>query len=76
MEEECERAGPKRHAKSTSECVSLCRMSCGETMEAWQASRRQAWRRQPWRRQPWRRQAWHAGPEADVAHLGWRRVEG
>jgi len=55
--------------------------TCDETMEVWQASRRQAWRRQawrrqPWRRQPWRRQAWHAGPEADAEHLGWCRVEG
>eukprot|EP00964_Phaeocystis_antarctica_P081284 scaffold50840_cov83-Phaeocystis_antarctica.AAC.1 len=32
--------------------------TCDETMEVWQASRRQAWRRQAWRRQPWRRQPW------------------
>ena len=61
-------------------CVGSGR-TCDETMEVWQASRRQAWRRQawrrqPWRRQPWRRQAWHAGPEADAEHLGWCRVEG
>ena len=35
----------------------------------------QAWRRQAWRRQARRRQARRGavGPEADAAHLGWRR---
>ena len=36
----------------------------------------QAWRRQAWRRQARRRQARRGavGPEADAAHLGWRRL--
>eukprot|EP00964_Phaeocystis_antarctica_P018337 scaffold10128_cov60-Phaeocystis_antarctica.AAC.2 len=69
-------AGRWRRGASGAARFTRADTTCGETMEAWQASRRQPWRRQPWSRQPWRRQAWHAGPEADAADLGWRRVEG
>eukprot|EP00964_Phaeocystis_antarctica_P091042 scaffold58325_cov42-Phaeocystis_antarctica.AAC.1 len=64
-------AGRWRRGASGAARFTRADTTCGETMEAWQAWRRQPWSRQPWRRQPWsrqpwRRQAWHAGPEADV----------
>ena len=60
-------AGRWRRGASGAARFTRADTTCGETMEAWQA-----WRRQPWRRQPWSRQPWRGRRGTRALRLTWR----